>query len=87
VEGHGIDVESKLWATYMKVSNGHDDDFQEWMGIIFTLYVRFMPFTVNLTDLPDSVLFSAVNFTFIIGMQPNTRDRLYALILQVIGSH
>ncbi|KAJ8590172.1 hypothetical protein M405DRAFT_178373 [Rhizopogon salebrosus TDB-379] len=42
--------------------------FKSGWGIIFTLL---------------SGLFSAVNFTFIIGMQPNPGDRLYVLILQM----
>ncbi|KAJ8585607.1 hypothetical protein M405DRAFT_824689 [Rhizopogon salebrosus TDB-379] len=32
-------------------------------------------------------LFSAVNFTFVIRMQPNPMDPLYVLILQLIESH
>ncbi|KAJ8586814.1 hypothetical protein M405DRAFT_716328, partial [Rhizopogon salebrosus TDB-379] len=66
------DVESKFWATYKKVSNEHDNDFLERanddMGIILTF----------------AGLFSAVNSTFIIGMQPNPGDTTNILMLQLI---
>ncbi|KAG0699409.1 hypothetical protein DFH29DRAFT_767111, partial [Suillus ampliporus] len=66
------DVDSKFWATYKKVSNEHDDDFLERanddMGIILTF----------------AGLFSAVNSTFIIGMQPNPGDTTNFLLLQLI---
>ncbi|KAJ8581347.1 hypothetical protein M405DRAFT_721699, partial [Rhizopogon salebrosus TDB-379] len=65
-------VESKFWATYKKVSNEYDDDFldraNDDMGIILTF----------------AGLFSAVNSTFIIGMQPNPGDTTNALMVQLI---
>ncbi|KAG2357895.1 hypothetical protein BDR07DRAFT_1244679, partial [Suillus spraguei] len=66
------DDDSKFWATYKKVSTEYDDDFlgraNDDMGIILTF----------------AGLFSAVNSTFIVGMQPNTGDTTNALILQLI---
>ncbi|OAX40408.1 hypothetical protein K503DRAFT_620216 [Rhizopogon vinicolor AM-OR11-026] len=71
-EERGKDVQSKFWATYKKVSNEHDDDFLERanddMGIILTF----------------AGLFSAVNSTFIVGMQPNPGDTTNALMVQLI---
>jgi hypothetical protein len=88
VEGHGIYVESKFWATYMKVSNEHDDDFQDQMGIVFTFVRSFHAIYCKSNRLGRfGGLFSAVNFAFIIRMQPNPRDPLYVLILQLIESH
>ncbi|KAG1744841.1 hypothetical protein EDB19DRAFT_1610516, partial [Suillus lakei] len=66
------DDNSRFWATYKKVSNEYDDDFlgraNDDMGIILTF----------------AGLFSAVNSTFIIGMQPNPGDTTNALLLQLI---
>ncbi|KAJ8579355.1 hypothetical protein M405DRAFT_718211, partial [Rhizopogon salebrosus TDB-379] len=63
---------SKFWATYKRVSNEHDDDFLERanddMGIILTF----------------AGLFSAVNSTFIVGMQPNPGDTTNALMVKLI---
>ncbi|KAJ8579987.1 hypothetical protein M405DRAFT_753815, partial [Rhizopogon salebrosus TDB-379] len=71
-EETGNDTESKFWATYKKVSNEYDDDFlgraNDDMAIILTF----------------AGLFSAVNSTFIVGMQPNPGDTTNALILQLI---
>ncbi|KAG0699433.1 hypothetical protein DFH29DRAFT_1081304 [Suillus ampliporus] len=68
----GKDVNSKFWATYKKVSSEYDDDFLERanddMGIILTF----------------AGLFSAVNSTFIIGMQPNPGDTTNDLLLHLI---
>ncbi|KAJ8588052.1 hypothetical protein M405DRAFT_740954, partial [Rhizopogon salebrosus TDB-379] len=68
----GKGVESKFWATYKKISNEHDDDFLERsnddMGIILTF----------------AGLFSAVNSTFIVGMQPNPGDTTNALMVLLI---
>ncbi|KAG1724643.1 uncharacterized protein EDB91DRAFT_1022469, partial [Suillus paluster] len=65
-------VDSKFWATYKKVSNEYDDDFLERangdMGIILTF----------------AGLFSAVNSTFIVRMQPNPGDTTNALLVQLI---
>ena len=72
----------------MKVPNEYDDDFQEWMGIIFTFVRSFHAIYCKSNRLARlSGLFSAVIFTFTIGMQPNPREHLYVLMLQVIGSH
>ncbi|KAG1718794.1 hypothetical protein EDB19DRAFT_1887007, partial [Suillus lakei] len=64
--------DSKFWATYDKVSTEYDDDFLSWanddMGIILTF----------------AGLFSAVNSTFIIGMQPNPGDTTNVLLLHLI---
>ncbi|KAG0699176.1 hypothetical protein DFH29DRAFT_62225 [Suillus ampliporus] len=72
VEERGKDVNSKFWATYKKISSEHDDDFlaraNDDMGIILTF----------------AGLFSAVNSTFIIGMQPNPGDTTNALLLHLI---
>ncbi|KAG0692595.1 hypothetical protein DFH29DRAFT_771631, partial [Suillus ampliporus] len=66
------DVDSNFWETYKKVSNEYDDDFlaraNDDMGIILTF----------------AGLFSAVNSTFIIGMQPNPGDTINALLLYLI---
>ncbi|KAG2340423.1 hypothetical protein BDR05DRAFT_889998, partial [Suillus weaverae] len=71
-EERGKDFNSKFWATYKKVANEHDDDFlsraNDDMGIILTF----------------AGLFSAVNSTFIIGMQPNPGETTNALLLQLI---
>ncbi|KAG2127546.1 uncharacterized protein EDB93DRAFT_1046003, partial [Suillus bovinus] len=66
------DDNSKFWATYKKVSTEHDDDFlgraNDDMGIILTF----------------AGLFSAVNSTFIVGMQPDPGDTTNALVLNLI---
>ncbi|KAG2340385.1 hypothetical protein BDR05DRAFT_890001, partial [Suillus weaverae] len=66
------DVDSKFWTTYDKVSTEYDDDFLERansdMGIILTF----------------AGLFSAVNSTFIIGMQPNPGETTNILLLHLI---
>ncbi|KAG2114842.1 hypothetical protein DEU56DRAFT_699092, partial [Suillus clintonianus] len=66
------DVDSKFWATYDKVSTEYDADFLERangdMGIILTF----------------AGLFSAVNSTFIIGMQPNPGETTNMLLLHLI---
>ncbi|KAG2076161.1 hypothetical protein BDR04DRAFT_993630, partial [Suillus decipiens] len=66
------DDNSKFWATYKKVSAEYDDDFlgraNDDMGIILTF----------------AGLFSAVNSTFIIGMQPNPGDTTNLLLLYLI---
>ncbi|KAG1717656.1 hypothetical protein EDB19DRAFT_1652804, partial [Suillus lakei] len=66
------DVDSKFWTTYDKVSTEYDDDFLERangdMGIILTF----------------AGLFSAVNSTFIIGMQPNPGETTNVLLLHLI---
>ncbi|KAG2109032.1 uncharacterized protein F5147DRAFT_535561, partial [Suillus discolor] len=66
------DDNSKFWAAYKKVSTEYDDDFLERanddMGIILTF----------------AGLFSAVNSTFIIGMQPNPGDTTNILLLYLI---
>ncbi|KAG1751689.1 hypothetical protein EDD22DRAFT_784951, partial [Suillus occidentalis] len=71
-EERGKDDNSKFWATYKKVSTEYDDDFlgraNDDMGIILTF----------------AGLFSAVNSTFIVGMQPNTGDTTNALLLYLI---
>ncbi|KAG2060537.1 hypothetical protein BDR06DRAFT_903754, partial [Suillus hirtellus] len=71
-EERGKDDNSKFWATYKKVSTEHDNDFldraNDDMGIILTF----------------AGLFSAVNSTFIVGMQPNPGDTTNALVLQLI---
>jgi hypothetical protein len=68
--------------------NEHDDDFQDRMGIIFTFVRSFYAIYCKFNRLGRfGGLFSAVNFTFIIRMQPNPRDPLYVLILQLIESH
>ncbi|KAG1725531.1 hypothetical protein EDB19DRAFT_264472 [Suillus lakei] len=71
-EERGKDVKSTFWATYKKISNEHDDDFldraNDDMGIILTF----------------AGLFSAVNSTFIIRMQPNPGDTTNSLLLQLI---
>ncbi|KAG1787435.1 uncharacterized protein HD556DRAFT_1299150, partial [Suillus plorans] len=71
-EERGKDDNSKFWATYKKVSTEHDDDFldraNDDMGIILTF----------------AGLFSAVNSTFIVGMQPDPGDTTNALVLQLI---
>ncbi|KAG1805477.1 uncharacterized protein BJ212DRAFT_1469058, partial [Suillus subaureus] len=68
----GKDDNSKFWATYKKVSTEYDDNFLERanddMGIILTF----------------AGLFSAVNSTFIVGMQPNPGDTTNALLLYLI---
>jgi hypothetical protein len=91
MEGHGIYVELRFSATYTKVSNEHDDDFQDRMGIIFTFVRSFHTLIISCCKSNRlgrfGGLFSAVNFTFIIRMQPNPRDPLYVLILQLIESH
>ncbi|OAX33246.1 hypothetical protein K503DRAFT_663339, partial [Rhizopogon vinicolor AM-OR11-026] len=60
------------WATYKRVSNEHDDDFlgraNDDMAIILTF----------------AGLFSAVNSTFIIGMQPNPGGTTNALMVQMM---
>ncbi|KAG2360144.1 hypothetical protein BDR07DRAFT_171010 [Suillus spraguei] len=71
-EERGIDANSKFWATYKKDSTEYDDDFlgraNDDMGIILTF----------------AGLFSAVNSTFIVGMQPNPGDTTNVLLLHLI---
>ncbi|KAG2130148.1 uncharacterized protein EDB93DRAFT_1061994, partial [Suillus bovinus] len=66
------DDTSKFWATYKKVSTEYDDDFlgqaNDDMDIILTF----------------AGLFSAVNSTFLVGMQPNPGDTTNALLLYLI---
>ncbi|KAG2120355.1 hypothetical protein BD769DRAFT_1314621, partial [Suillus cothurnatus] len=66
------DDSSKFWATYKKVSTEYDKDFlrraNDDMGIILTF----------------AGLFSAVNSTFIIGMQPDPGDTTNVLLLYQI---
>ncbi|KAG2103484.1 uncharacterized protein F5147DRAFT_580414, partial [Suillus discolor] len=66
------DVDSKFWATYDKFSTEYDSDFLERangdMGIILTF----------------AGLFSAVNSTFIIGMQPNPAETTNVLLFHLI---
>ncbi|KAG1727874.1 hypothetical protein EDB19DRAFT_1642767 [Suillus lakei] len=66
------DADSKFWATCDKVSTQYDDDFltraNDDMGIILTF----------------AGLFSAVNSTFIIGMQPHPGDTTNVLLLHMI---
>ncbi|KAG2040623.1 hypothetical protein BDR03DRAFT_840018, partial [Suillus americanus] len=63
---------SKFWATYDTVSMEYDDDFlsraNDDMGIVLTF----------------AGLFSAVNSTFIIGMQPNPGNNTNVLLLNLI---
>ncbi|OAX32877.1 hypothetical protein K503DRAFT_570972, partial [Rhizopogon vinicolor AM-OR11-026] len=68
----GKDVESKFWATYKRVSNEHDDDFLERANDDMAIILIF------------AGLFSAVNSTFIIGMQPNPGDTTNALMVDLI---
>ncbi|KAG1838923.1 hypothetical protein DFJ58DRAFT_813299, partial [Suillus subalutaceus] len=71
-EERGKDDNSKFWATYKKVSTEYDDDFlgraNDDMGIILTF----------------AGLFSAVNSTFIVGMQPDPGDTTNVLLLYLI---
>ncbi|KAG1850999.1 hypothetical protein C8R48DRAFT_612852, partial [Suillus tomentosus] len=71
-ERNSKDIESKFWATYDEVSTGYDNDFLERangdMGIILTF----------------AGLFSAVNSTFIIGMQPNPAETTNILLFHLI---
>ncbi|KAG1850987.1 hypothetical protein C8R48DRAFT_836547 [Suillus tomentosus] len=72
VQERNKDVESKFWATYDEVSTEYDDDFLERangdMGIILTF----------------AGLFSAVNSTFIIGMQPDPAETTNILLFHLI---
>ncbi|OAX32358.1 hypothetical protein K503DRAFT_702157, partial [Rhizopogon vinicolor AM-OR11-026] len=71
-EERGKDVKSKFWSTYKKVSNEYDDDFLERANDDMAIILTF------------AGLFSAVNSTFIIGMQPNPGDTTNFLMLQLI---
>ncbi|KAG1812279.1 hypothetical protein EV424DRAFT_1287473, partial [Suillus variegatus] len=66
------DDNSKFWAAYKKVSTEYDHDFlgraNDDMGIILTF----------------AGLFSAVNSTFIVGMQPDPGETTNDLLLQLI---
>ncbi|KAG2757223.1 hypothetical protein P692DRAFT_20825172 [Suillus brevipes Sb2] len=66
-EERGKDANSKFWATYKKVSTEYDDDFLKWANDDIGIMLTF------------AGLFSAVNSTFIIGMQPNPGDTTNAL--------
>ncbi|KAJ8580121.1 hypothetical protein M405DRAFT_721259, partial [Rhizopogon salebrosus TDB-379] len=66
------DVQSKFWATYKRVSNEYDDDFLERANDDMAIILTF------------AGLFSAVNSTFIVGMQPNPADTTNFLMLQLI---
>ncbi|KAJ8586737.1 hypothetical protein M405DRAFT_716017, partial [Rhizopogon salebrosus TDB-379] len=66
------DVESKFWASYKKVSNEYDDDFLERANDDMAIILTF------------AGLFSAVNSTFIVKMQPNPADTTNILMLQLI---
>ncbi|OAX34471.1 hypothetical protein K503DRAFT_675967, partial [Rhizopogon vinicolor AM-OR11-026] len=66
------DVETKFWATYKRVSNEYDDDFLERANDDMAIILTF------------AGLFSAVNSTFIIGMQPNPGDTTNALMVQMM---
>ncbi|KAJ8590081.1 hypothetical protein M405DRAFT_711786, partial [Rhizopogon salebrosus TDB-379] len=59
-------------ATYKKVSNEYDDDFLERANDDMAIILTF------------AGLFSAVNSTFIVGMQPNPGDTTNALMVQLI---
>ncbi|KIK43241.1 hypothetical protein CY34DRAFT_44248, partial [Suillus luteus UH-Slu-Lm8-n1] len=65
-------ADSNFWTTYKKVSDEYDDDFLERanddMGVILTF----------------AGLLSAVNSSFIGGMQPNPGDNTNILLLQLI---
>ncbi|KAJ8588058.1 hypothetical protein M405DRAFT_717039, partial [Rhizopogon salebrosus TDB-379] len=66
------DVESKFWEMYKETSNGQDDDFvRQAHGDIGNI-------------LTFAGLFSAVDSTFIIGMQPNPGDTTNILMVQLI---
>ncbi|KAJ8589785.1 hypothetical protein M405DRAFT_717088, partial [Rhizopogon salebrosus TDB-379] len=66
------DVESDFWEMYKEVSNEHDRDFLERANGDMAIILTF------------AGLFSAVNSTFIIGMQPNPGDTTNVLMLQLI---
>ncbi|OAX33244.1 hypothetical protein K503DRAFT_669643, partial [Rhizopogon vinicolor AM-OR11-026] len=66
------DVKSKFWATYKRVSNEYDDDFLERANDDMSIILTF------------AGLFSAVNSTFIMGMQPNPGDTTNDLMVQLI---
>ncbi|KAG1721100.1 hypothetical protein EDB19DRAFT_1599906, partial [Suillus lakei] len=66
------DVHSKFWATYKKISNDHDDDFLERANDDVAIILTF------------AGIFSAVNSTFIVGMQPNPGDTTNILLLHLI---
>jgi hypothetical protein len=84
----GKGVESKFWATYKKISNEHDDDFLERsnddMGIILTFVRAFCCLLLRVQRENQAGLFSAVNSTFIVGMQPNPGDTTNALMVLLI---
>ncbi|KAG2337278.1 hypothetical protein BDR05DRAFT_847490, partial [Suillus weaverae] len=66
------DVKSRFWAMYKKISNEYDNDFLERANDDMSIILTF------------AGLFSAVNSTFIVGMQPNPGDTTNVLLLQLI---
>ncbi|KAG2103375.1 uncharacterized protein F5147DRAFT_543203, partial [Suillus discolor] len=66
------DDNSRFWATYKKVSTEYDDDFLRRANDDMTIILTF------------AGLFSAVNSTFIAGMQPNPGDTTNILLLHLI---
>ncbi|KAG1726561.1 hypothetical protein EDD22DRAFT_741025, partial [Suillus occidentalis] len=66
------EVDSKFWATYDKVSTEYDSDFLERANSDMSIILTF------------AGLFSAVNSTFIVGMQPNPGETTNVLILHLI---
>ncbi|OAX39724.1 hypothetical protein K503DRAFT_689012, partial [Rhizopogon vinicolor AM-OR11-026] len=71
VEERGNDVPSKFWATYKKISSEYDDDMLERCNGNLDSLLIF------------AGLFSAVNTTFIIAMQPDPVDTTNTLLVQL----
>ncbi|KAG2159464.1 uncharacterized protein EDB93DRAFT_1074956 [Suillus bovinus] len=71
-EERGKDDNSKFRATYKKVSTEYDDDFLERANDDIAIILTF------------AGLFSAVNSTFIVGMQPDPGDTTNVLLLYLI---
>ncbi|KAJ8589257.1 hypothetical protein M405DRAFT_862296 [Rhizopogon salebrosus TDB-379] len=68
----GKDAKLKFWATYKRVSDEYDDDFLERANDDMAIILIFAD------------LFSVVNSTFIVGVQPNPADTTNFLMLQLI---
>ncbi|KAG1751839.1 hypothetical protein EDB19DRAFT_1628328 [Suillus lakei] len=71
-EERGKDIRSKFWAAYKKVSGEFDDNMLERCNSNMDIILIF------------AGLFSAINTSFIIAMQPNSVDTTNALLVLLI---
>lgn len=71
-EERGMDVASKFWTAYEKISVRHDDNMVERYNRNVEILMLF------------AGLFSVINAAFIIAMQPNPADTTNDLLVQLI---